>query len=206
MQEHSTGWATVSFSDRTPFRDFTFICSHTKLTPWSRALLEKLVNKFLVFSRIWRFITAFTTASLLFPSSTRLIRSGPSVSTKCRYLQPAEGLLVSQKWLRSASFVASTVKVLQKTWRLVSLRSEVRPTANVDTVIRHDNCSRATEHVNRNETVQYPCPANYVIKDSSTWRPLQEAALAISCFRLGTNTALRICIVNITSPVSIAST
>jgi len=168
----------------TPFPDFSFICSHTKLTLWSRFLLEMLVNKFLEFYRIWRFVTAFTTGQSL----VSILGQINSVRTFSR----RRGVLVSQKWLRSAGFAVSTVKLFQKTRRLVSLRNEVRPTANADTVKRHGNCSLATEHVNHNVIMQYACPANYVMTDSSTWRPLTEAALAISCFRLGTDTALYI--------------
>jgi hypothetical protein len=174
-------------------------------SPSWKAHSSSAIQKFLAFYRTWRFPTAFITASQMSPSSARLIQSGPSVAKKRTYLQPAEALLASKKRLLSTNLVASTVKLLEKTRRLLNLRNEVRPTANVDTVVSHGNCSRATQHVNRNETMQYACPANYVITDSSTWRPLQGAARAISCIRLGTNTALGICIINTTPPVSIIS-
>ena len=64
----------------------TFLLTHS-LTPWSRALLEKLtsfqlVKKFLTFCGTWRFITRFTSAchlSLSWASSIRSIPPHPTV-------------------------------------------------------------------------------------------------------------------------------
>ena len=59
------------------------------LTPWNRALLEKLTNfqlvkKFSAFYGTWRFITTFTSARHLFLSWASLIQSIPPLPTSCR--------------------------------------------------------------------------------------------------------------------------